>query len=97
MTNYYDGARAEEIGKRLRQEFMPPPPEPLPVRKTEPTLGELLEVYHNAYGLRLSDGEIAELSIEIKRRVFGPNNLDVWAFDHPGHGIVDAEVIDDDR
>lgn len=95
MANYYDGARAEEA-RRLHTVTTGPYSETV-TSEPSPTLGELLEVYHNAYGLRLSDGEIAELSIEIKRRVFGPNNLDVWAFDHPGHGIVDAEVIDDDR
>ena len=95
MANYYDGARAEEA-RRLHTVTTGPYSETV-TSELSPTLGELLEVYHNAYGLRLSDGEIAELSIEIKRRVFGPNNLDVWAFDHPGHGIVDAEVIDDDR
>ena len=95
MTNYYDGARAEEA-RRLHTVTTGPYSETV-TSEPSPTLGELLEVYHNAYGLRLSDGEIAELSIEIKRRVFGPNNLDVWAFDHPGHDIVDAEVIDDDR
>lgn len=95
MANYYDGARAEEA-RRLHTVTTGPYSETV-ASEPSPTLGELLEVYHNAYGLRLSDGEIAELSIEIKRRVFGPSNLDVWAFDHPGHGIVDAEVIDDDR
>lgn len=95
MANYYDGARAEEA-RRLHTVTTGPYSETV-TSEPSPTLGELLEVYHNAYGLRLSDGEIAELSIEIKRRVFGPNNLDVWAFDHPGYDIVDAEVIDDDR
>lgn len=95
MANYYDGARAEEA-RRLHTVTTGPYSETV-TSEPSPTLGELLEVYHNAYGLRLSDGEIAELSIEIKRRVFGPNNRDVWAFDHPGYDIVDAEVIDDDR
>lgn len=88
VSGYYDGARSEEF-RRLSDAFQPPypsPPKPRqPAPPDPPTLTELLEVYRNAYGLMLSEGEIAELGSMIRARVF----------ERPEE--VTGEVIEDDE
>ena len=98
MTNYYDGARAEQHA-RLMDTFMPPPPEPLLAHRSKPTVGDMLKLYE-----LWSDGRIVLLEAEqkdLEGRIYSAFFGHFDAAEERARarvdGIVDAEVIDDDR
>lgn len=97
MANYYDGARAEEA-RRLHTVTTGPYSETV-TSEPSPTLGEMLKLYE-----LWSDGRIALLEAEqkdLEERIYSAFFGHFDAAEERARarvdGIVDAEVIDDDR
>ena len=97
MTNYYDGARAKEYWRARQAPYLPVPP----VRRSEPTVGDMLKLYE-LWG----DGRIELLDVEqndLQERIYSAffGHFDA-AEEAEGRArarvddIMDAELVDDD-
>lgn len=91
MTNYYDGARAKEY-RRAMQATQPP------VRRSEPTVGDMLKLYE-MWGdgrIELLDVEQRDLQERIYSAFFGHFDAAEGRVMARVDGILDAELVDDD-
>lgn len=94
MTNYYDGARAEEARRSTGYQWR----SPMPVRRSEPTVGDMLKLYE-LWGdgrIELLDAEQKDLQERIYSAFFGHFDAAEERERARVDDIEDAELVDDD-
>lgn len=88
MTNYYDGARAEEA--RLMGGFSPQP------AIEGPSLADLLKALEMSAEIGLNRDQAQELRAGIKMRLFGVQVVRGASMGEDEEDIEDAEVLEEE-